>query len=238
MPRERAHNSRMISLKNTLRGLNGRVPVEDRPPARGFATSPQVRPATDESREYLANEADDPVVAGVATRLFGRRLMSASRTIEISADGAGAAPKNRHHCNSDRCSNARVPRTLMSTRPGGDQNTLNIESGELAMSHVRAAFARRARHQRKQGPVALAIVRLSAKPRRPGSPSSSKAPSWTAFDLQSRVESVSPCGFRGVVKAPINYLLTAMERGEAFDAALRDAGGRRGGGGSIAGRPG
>ena len=68
------------------------------------------------------------------------------------------------------------------------------------------------------------IARWPTRPRAAACRFSSKARSWTASRSSTwcarRCPACTIRGFRGVVNSTTNYMLTAMERGEPFDAAL------------------
>jgi homoserine dehydrogenase len=91
---------------------------------------------------------------------------------------------------------------------------LDIARGEPAISHIRAALAGGAHVvTANKGPVAFAYRTLAAAADRAG----------RQFRFEGAVmDGVNVLGFRGVVNSTTNYMLTEMERGQAFDAALAD----------------
>lgn len=181
----------------------------------------------DESREYLANERIDPVVVAVATRRHGRAFgltgIAGARlsqmALESSAEEARPLQFLTDALERTRAADFDV-RVLVET------TTLNIESGEPAMSHVRAALAQGAHViSANKGPVALAYRALAGEAAAAGLCFLFEGAVMDGIPIFNLVRETMPGvtvrGFRGVVNSTTNYLLTAMERGEAFDAALK-----------------
>lgn len=103
--------------------------------------------------------------------------------------------------------------------------TLDIAAGQPAIDHVRAAL-RRGAHvvTANKGPAAFAYRELAAEERRANRRflfESAVLDGVPLFNLKrAALPGLTVTGFRGVLNSTTNYMLTAMERGETFDAAL------------------
>jgi homoserine dehydrogenase len=107
-----------------------------------------------------------------------------------------------------------------------ETTTLNIESGEPAISHVRAGLAHGAHViSANKGPVALAYRALAGEAAAAGVSFLFEGAVMDGIPIFNLVRETMPGvtirGFRGVVNTTTNYMLAAMERGELFDAALK-----------------
>jgi homoserine dehydrogenase len=108
-----------------------------------------------------------------------------------------------------------------------ETTTLDVERGEPAISHVRAALAGGAHVvTANKGPAAFAYRRLARAAARAGRRflfEGAVMDGIPIFNLaREALPAVQIVGFRGVVNSTTNYMLTAMEQGEAFDAALAE----------------
>jgi homoserine dehydrogenase len=108
-----------------------------------------------------------------------------------------------------------------------ETTTLDIERGEPATSHIRAALAGGAHViTANKGPVAFAYRRLAEAAERAGRRflfEGAVMDGVPIFNLvRETLPSVRILGFRGVVNSTTNFILTAMEQGQAFDAALAE----------------
>ena len=151
----------------------------------------------DESRAPLAALDIEPFVVGIVTRRQG----SLSEGLQQLTDAA-----------CDR-------RVLVET------TTLDVRTGEPAISHVRAAFAAGAHViTANKGPVAFAYRALANEARTAGVSFLFEGAVMDGIPIFNLVHNTMPAvtinGFRGVVNSTTNYLLSAMEQGEPFDAAL------------------
>jgi homoserine dehydrogenase len=155
-------------------------------------------------------------VIGIATRREGSRYL----------DGAKAGHYNgttvdfiRDACRHDRGA-AREGRLVVV-----ETTTLDIACGQPAIAHVRAALAGGAHViTANKGPAAFAyrsLARAAEKAKRRFLFEGAVMDGIPIFNLVREVlPVVRVTGFRGVVNSTTNYILTAMERGETFDAAL------------------
>jgi homoserine dehydrogenase len=102
---------------------------------------------------------------------------------------------------------------------------LDIQSGEPAISHVRAAFAA-GMHviTANKGPAAFAYRALAAEARRAGVSFLFEGAVMDGVPVFNLVRETLPAvtirGFRGVVNSTTNHILSALERGESFASAL------------------
>jgi homoserine dehydrogenase len=106
-----------------------------------------------------------------------------------------------------------------------EATTLDIERGEPATSHVRAALAGGAHVVTvNKGPVAFAyrsLQQAAARAKRQFRFEGSVMDGVPVFNVaETLLPTVRITGFRGVVNSTTNYILTAMEHGEPFDSAL------------------
>jgi homoserine dehydrogenase len=108
-----------------------------------------------------------------------------------------------------------------------ETTTLDIARGEPATSHVRAALAGGAHViTANKGPVAFAyrsLMRAAARSNRWFLFEGAVMDGIPVFNLaRETLPLVAITGFRGVVNSTTNFILTAMEQGQPFDAALRE----------------
>ena len=106
-----------------------------------------------------------------------------------------------------------------------ETTTLDVKDGEPATSHVRAAIASGCHVvTANKGPVAFAFAELSESAARAGVQfrfEGSVMDGTPVFNLvRETLPAVQILGFEGVVNTTTNHIITAMERGESFDAAL------------------
>ena len=103
--------------------------------------------------------------------------------------------------------------------------TLNVATGQPAIDHVRVAL-RGGAHvvTANKGPAAFAYRQLAAEETRVNRFfrfESAVIDGVPLFNLKrSCLPGVTVSGFEGVLNSTTNYILTALERGEAFDPAL------------------
>jgi len=108
-----------------------------------------------------------------------------------------------------------------------ETTTLDVQRGQPAIDHVRAALAGGAHLiTANKGPAAFAYRRLERAANRAGRCflfESAVMDGVPIFNLvRETLPTVSVTGFRGIVNSTTNYILTAMERGQPFDAALAE----------------
>ena len=106
-----------------------------------------------------------------------------------------------------------------------ESTTLDVDTGEPATSHVRAALAGGAHVITvNKGPVAVAydaLRRAGARAGRQFRFEGAVMDGVPVFNCAAELmPAVTVTGFRGVVNSTTNYIITAMEHGEPFDSAL------------------
>jgi homoserine dehydrogenase len=179
----------------------------------------------DESREALAALDVEARVVGIVTGRHGARWddagLDTGEASRIVASGGTLGPPGQSPLESiSRWRSSRAePRVLVETTP------LDVRSGEPATAHIRAAFAAGADVvTANKGPIACAYHALAGEARRAGRLFRFEGAVMDGIPIFSLVRETLPAatirGFRGVVNSTTNYLIDAMERGEAFDGAL------------------
>jgi homoserine dehydrogenase len=107
-----------------------------------------------------------------------------------------------------------------------ETTTLDIASGEPAIAHVRTAL-RGGAHviTSNKGPAAFAYQALGATARREHRCFLFESAVMDGVPIFNLAKAALPgtviTGFRGVVNSTTQYMLTAMERGDSFDDALK-----------------
>jgi homoserine dehydrogenase len=157
-------------------------------------------------------------VIGLVTRRDGPRYLGGKfgRT-----RAASAVSFIREACRRDAAAAAAGRLVVVET------TTLDIERGEPAISHVRAALAGGAHViTANKGPAAFAYRALARAAERAGRRflfEGAVMDGVPVFNLvRETLPAVSIAGFRGIVNSTTNYILTAMEQGQPFELALRD----------------
>jgi homoserine dehydrogenase len=112
-----------------------------------------------------------------------------------------------------------APRVMIETTP------LDVRSGEPALSHVRAALGRLIHVvTANKGPAAFAYAELARLAAASGVAFLFEGAVMDGIPVFNLVRETLPAsrvlGFRGVVNSTTNYIITALEGGESFDAAL------------------
>jgi len=187
--------------------------------ARRFVT------LVDERRGELAALGIDPVIVGVTTARHGSVFEAAGldtyqiarRLDQTTGEPAAVAPTLEWiaRLGSQRAG----ARVLIETTP------LEVRSGEPAISHVRAAFAAGVHVvTANKGPAAWAYDRLVREADAARVSFLCESAVMDGIPVLNLVRETLPAisirGFRGVVNSTTNFILTALEQGETFDAAL------------------
>ena len=180
----------------------------------------------DESRPALSALGVETKVVGIATRRHGAMfdvagldaVRAALKVAEGGAIGPASQPPTLEWIAQLRSQSAET-RVLIET------TTLDVRSGEPAISHVRAAFAAGAHViTANKGPAAFAYQALTREADAAGVSFLFEGAVMDGIPVFSFVRETLPAttihGFRGVVNATTNYILAAMEAGESFDRAL------------------
>jgi homoserine dehydrogenase len=180
----------------------------------------------DEQRAYLESMGVSPVVVGITTGRHGSVFdgvgLDASRLAQQVAGGDAVGPTSSSTANqliAQLVAQSAEAHVLVETTP------LDIGFGEPAISHIREAL-RAGAHviSANKGPVAHAYADLAAEARAAGREFLFEGAVMDGIPIFSLVRETMPGvrieGFRGVVNSTTNHILTALERGEDFDAAL------------------
>jgi homoserine dehydrogenase len=181
----------------------------------------------DEMRPALASLDIDPVVVGITTLTHGSAfeaagldaVQAAQRRAEGDAIGPVAASLSTLECLRRLDSQSIETRVLVET------TTLDIQSGEPAVSHVADALARGVHViTANKGPVAFRYRGLKELADAHGVSFLFEGAVMDGIPIFNLVRETLPGatirGFRGVVNSTTNHILTALEQGEPFDRAL------------------
>lgn len=185
----------------------------------------------DESRDALRALDIDPVVVGIATRRHGSVFMDAgfdahtlAKLAELAAAGDAVGPA------LDAPTAAEIIQQLgamhVDARVMVETTVLNVQSGEPAVSHVRAAFASGIHViTANKGPIACLYRELADEAHARGLAFLHEGAVMDGIPIFNLVRETMPAtridGFRGVINSTTNHMLCALERGEDYDAALR-----------------
>ena len=180
----------------------------------------------DESREALTALDIDPRVIGIVSRRHGSVFevagLDACGVAQMLAEGGAigpASPPSTLEWIAQSRSREAETRVLVET------TTLDVRSGDPAISHGRAALASGAHViTANKGPVAFAYRTLAREAEAAGLKFLFEAAVMDGIPVFSFVRETLPAvtirGFRGVVNTTTNHILTALERGEPFEDAL------------------
>lgn len=178
-------------------------------------------------------------VAGLLDEI-GTRLPFQARTVAVVTGHHGGHapegwPQDVPQPVTDGGSNARVVAALVEHHAQAardrrlvciETTLLDITAGEPATSHVRAALSGGAHViTANKGPVAFAHAELASLARQVEREFLFEGAVMDGIPIFNLVRETLPGvlveGFRGVVNSTTNHILTMMERGETFEAALR-----------------
>jgi len=177
----------------------------------------------DERREWLARECDlECRIVGVATRSHGARYDPRGIDFgDLDRDGQapGAQQSMAPHIIERLGDSDATLRVVIET------TTLDIRSGQPAIDHVRAGIAAGCHVvTANKGPVAFAYWQLRDAAAAAGVSFLFEGAAMDGIPIFNLVRETLPSveilGFRGVINSTTNHVLTALERGETFDAAL------------------
>ncbi len=181
----------------------------------------------DESRDALRALGVEPRVVGITTKRHGGvfdwagldAVSAARKFAEGHAVGLTSEPSTLEWI-------AQLGVRRAETRVLVETTTLDVRSGEPAISHVRAAFAAGAHViSANKGPAAFAYRALAREARAANVSFLFEGAVMDGIPIFSFVRDTLPAssvrGFRGVVNTTTNHILNALERGELFDTALR-----------------
>ena len=185
----------------------------------------------DEHRAWLDANGIETRVVGITTRRHGR--VHARRGVDagalaalveqgesIGSPATGSAAVFLGEATASSADAARRGRLVVV-----ETTTLDIARGQPAIQHVRTALAGGAHViTANKGPAAFAYGTLARAARRANRRFLFEGAVMDGIPIFNLVRETLPAvtvtGFRGVVNSTTNYILTAMEQGEPFDAAL------------------
>jgi homoserine dehydrogenase len=177
----------------------------------------------EDCRELLMREyALDYRIVGVATRRHGGRYDP--RGVDVGDfNGQDSITGRRASPALDIIE--RLGQSDADFRVVVETTTLDIATGEPAIDHVRAAVASGGHViTANKGPVAIAYAALRDEAEAGGVSFLFEGAVMDGIPIFNLVRETLPVvtlrGFRGVVNSTTNHILTALERGEPFDAAL------------------
>ena len=181
----------------------------------------------EERRDWLSLDYDvECRIVGIATRRHGTAFAESGLdavALADALDNGGALPES-HGDGFDvirRLSRSDAPLKVVI-----ETTTLDIEAGQPAIDHVRAALQAGCHAvTANKGPAAFAYEELIALAADRGR--------WFLFEgavmdgvpifnlVRDTLPAVEITGFRGVINSTTNHILSALEDGEGFDAALQ-----------------
>src|SRR3954464_6307585 len=183
----------------------------------------------EERRDWLALDFDlDCRVVGIATRHHGSVFRdSGLDAVSMAVNVESGRPTVERDSEADDSFD--VVRRLASTNAElkvvVETTTLDITAGQPAIDHVRAALQSGCHAvTANKGPAAFAYEELSALARDRDVSFLFEGAVMDGVPIFNLVRETLPAvqitGFRGVVNSTTNHILTALEEGEGFDAAL------------------
>ena len=195
----------------------------------------------DEQRATLARQYGTSTrIIGIATRrhgqVFSQRGVDAERALFPPSPGrgfGGTSKPDPTHGTRDTLAFLRdaIDKSRVAARQRRlvvvETTTLDVDRGEPAASYIRAALAGGAHViTANKGPVACAyraLRRAAERADRRWLFEGAVMDGVPIFNLaRETMPAVKILGFRGVVNSTTNFMLTAMEQGQAFDEALRE----------------
>jgi homoserine dehydrogenase len=177
----------------------------------------------DEQRTTLARQYGiSPRIVGIATRRHGQVFSARGLDVAKLNGTAGDTLAFLHDALRKSRAAARERRLVVV-----ETTTLDVERGEPAVSYIRAALAANAHViTANKGPVACSYATLrqtAARADRQWLFEGAVMDGVPVFNLvRETLPAVRILGFRGIVNSTTNFILTAMEQGQDFDAALAE----------------
>jgi homoserine dehydrogenase len=185
----------------------------------------------DESRAALRALDINPVIVGIATQRHGVRFDAAglgtgalNECLRLAEAGHAVGPAFTAPASGELI--RQLGELGSEARVMVETTTLNVQSGEPAISHIRAAFAAGAHViTANKGPVACAYRALAAEAETAGLSFLFEGAVMDGIPVFNLVRETMPAstihGFRGVINSTTNHILCALERGESYAAALK-----------------
>jgi len=177
----------------------------------------------EERREWLSRECDlEYRIVGVATRTHGARFDPRGINFaDLNRDGE----KPRAQASMVAHIIERLGQSDAALRVVIETTTLDVRSGQPAIDYVRAGIAAGCHVvTANKGPVAFAYAELRDAAAAAGVSFLFEGAVMDGIPIFNLVRETLPAvevlGFRGVINSTTNHILTALERGEDFTAAL------------------
>jgi homoserine dehydrogenase len=178
----------------------------------------------EERRDWLARECDlECRIVGVATRSHGSRLDPRGISFaDLNRDSQ--QPESREASMASHVID-RLGQSEAELRVVVETTTLDVRSGQPALDHVRAGMAAGCHVvTANKGPVAFAYAELRDAAAAAGVRFLFEGAVMDGVPIFNLVRQTLPAvqiaGFRGVINSTTNHILTALECGEEFGAAL------------------
>src|SRR5512135_1151341 len=203
-----------------------------------------VRLLDERAAELRRDHGLDPRIVAIATSRHGVARdtggLDLARAIELVEHGGSVAPLDaspageagspgrvtaidviRQTAGTARASGSARPLVVVET------TVLDVAAGQPAIDHVRAALAEGAHVvTANKGPVAFAYAELEALARASGRRFLFEGAVMDGIPIFNLVRETLPAvhisGFSGVVNSTTNFIITAMEGGQAFAEALAE----------------
>ena len=176
-----------------------------------------------ERREWLARHCElDCRIVGIVTRTHGARFEPGGiEPGDLTPGGEKPPTPEQAVANTIH----RLAQSDATLRVVVEATTLDIEAGQPATEHVRTAIGRGCHVvTANKGPVAFAYSQLRDAAAAAGVSFLFEGAVMDGIPIFNLVRETLPSieiiGFRGVVNSTTNHVLTALERGEPFDAAV------------------
>ena len=183
----------------------------------------------EERRDWLSLDYElDCRVVGIATRRHGALFKeSGLDAVSLAADvESGGALADESAAAADSMDVIRgLARSAAPMKVLVETTTLDITAGQPAIDHVRAALTAGCHVvTANKGPAAFAYEELSALAADRGCSFLFEGAVMDGVPIFNLVRETLPAveitGFRGVINSTTNHILSALEDGEGFDAAL------------------
>lgn len=182
-----------------------------------------------ERRDWLSLDYDlDCRIVGIATRRHGAVFRDAgldAGALASRVEGGGRVVDSGEVADDGFDVIRRLGRSDAPLKVVIETTTLEITAGQPAIDHVRAALQSGCHvATANKGPAAFAYEELTALAEDRGRSFLFEGAVMDGVPIFNLVRETLPAvqinGFRGVINSTTNHILTALEEGESFDAAL------------------
>src|SRR3954471_9626500 len=183
----------------------------------------------EERRDWLALDYElDCRIVGIATRRHGSMFQASgldAPALAATLEGGGQLADDEARAADSLDIIGRLGRSDAALKVLIETTTLDIDAGQPAIDHVRAALQSGCDVvTANKGPAAFAYEELSALAADRGRSFLFEGAVMDGVPIFNLVRETLPAvritGFRGVINSTTNHILTALERGEEFANAL------------------